>query len=72
MYNKQNQSTYKRLAKKRYLELTLLSGSTSMCRLSHLTIKYIHIPFNGKKYHDILAIHILQQCLYSWYSCMGF
>jgi len=70
MSNKQYQSTYIRITKKVYLELTLLCGSTMMCRLSHLSTKYLHITFNGKKYHEILTRHVVQLFVYCWYSCM--
>jgi len=65
MSNKQNQSIYTRKPKKSYLELTLLSGSTIMCRLSHLTTKYIHITFNLKNNIGRFKLDILCNCLYT-------
>jgi len=62
MSNKQNQSIHRGIPKKSYLELTLIPGSTIMCRLSHLTTIYTHITFKGKKKNQLDK---LCKCLYT-------
>jgi hypothetical protein len=66
MSNTQNLSIYTRIPKKSYLELTLPSGSTIMCRLSHVTIKYYYILLLMVKNNiGRFLLDILCNCLYT-------